>query len=235
MRDLRRMTALADRGRELLSRNVRADIPTNGPWYRIEAAAGGRTTVRLYGFIGDEWDGVTASAFMTELDAIGKGGIDLHINSGGGSVFDGVSIYSALKNHPSDVTSYVDGVAASAASFVAMAGDEIVMEKPAKLMVHDASGLVLGNKYDMREMLDLLDELDGTIADIYADRTGKPASQWAAAMDANRGGGTWYSSAAAVEAGLADRVANDNAATESPATDRATQLIRARARATLRG
>jgi ATP-dependent protease ClpP protease subunit len=227
MKDLARLTALAERGRQL------ADAHKANPGkLSVRSAAAGRTTVMVYGYIGQTWyddEGVTAASFARELAGIGDGGIDLHLNSGGGSVFDAIAMHAALLNHPSDVVAYVDGVAASAASFLAMAGGEIVIEKPAKMMIHDASGVVLGNKRDMREMADLLDELDGTIAQMYADRTGKPAAHWAAAMEQT----TWYSSAEAVKAGLADRVANDS----KPAApeDRRSQLIRARARVALRG
>jgi ATP-dependent protease ClpP protease subunit len=228
MRDLTRLVALAERGRRLTDQH--RGQPGS---LRVQAAGGGRTAVMVYGFIGDSWyeDGVTAASFAKELAGIGNGGIDLHLNSGGGSVFDAIAMHAALLNHSSDVTSYVDGIAASAASFLAMAGDEIVIEKPAKMMIHNASGLVLGNKADMREMADLLDELDGTIAQIYADRSGRPAKEWAAAMDAE----TWYGSAQAVDAGLADRVANDSSSKTSAPEDRRTQLIRARARVALRG
>jgi ATP-dependent protease ClpP protease subunit len=226
MRDLGKLVALAERGRQL----ARAERSAPGS-LRVRAAATGRTSVLVYGHIGSSWfdeDGVTAASFARELAGIGDGGIDLHLNSGGGSVFDAIAMHAALLNHESDVVSYVDGIAASAASFLAMAGDEIVIEKPAKMMIHDASGLVLGNKRDMREMADVLDELDGTIADIYADRTGKPASVWAAAMEQE----TWYGSAEAVKAGLADRVANDN--NKAAPEDLRSQRIRARARVALR-
>lgn len=192
-------------------------------------ASSGRTKVMVYGYIGDTWfdDGVTAAAFVRELDAIGNGGIDLHLNSGGGSVFDAIAMHAALVNHPSDVQARVDGIAASAASFLAMAGDEIVIEKPAKMMIHNALGLVIGNRHLLREEADVLEEIDNTIAGIYADRSGRPAAEFAAAMDRE----TWYNASQAVDAGLADRVANDNAAPE----DRRSQLIRARARVTLGG
>jgi len=226
VRDLDKLVALAERGQQLAG--AQREKPGQ---VRVRAAADGRTAVMVYGYIGSTWfddEGVTAASFARELAGIGDGGIDLHLNSGGGSVFDAIAMHAALLNHNSDVVSYVDGVAASAASFLAMAGDEIVVEKPAKMMIHNSSGLVLGNKADMREMADVLEELDGTIADIYADRTGKPASVWAAAMDRT----TWYSSAQAVEAGLADRIANDSKAAPE---DRRTQMIRARARVALRG
>lgn len=230
MRNVQRLEALAARWA-----GIRGATDTTGRGVQLRysiraaAAAGARATVRVYGTIGDTWwdDGVTASGFAQELDAIGPDGIDLHINSGGGSVFDAIAMHAALVNHPSDVTAYVDGIAASAASFLAMAGDEVVMEKPARMMIHNASGIVLGNAADMREMADVLEGLDATIAQIYADRSGRPAAEFAAAMDRE----TWYTSADAVAAGLADRVANDRAA--APADRARETAIRARARQTL--
>jgi len=226
VRDLSKLVALADRGRVLAA--VRPGEPGS---LRVTAAAGGRTDVRVYGYIGSVWDegGITAAGFAKELDRIGDGGIDLHLNSGGGSVFDAVAMHAALLNHPSDVVSYVDGVAASAASFLAMAGGEVVIEKPAKMMIHDAQGLTYGGPAEHAEMLELLNELSDTIAEMYADRAGGKVADWRAAMRDT----TWYSSAQAVEAGLADRVANDSKA--SAPEDRRSQLIRARARVALRG
>lgn len=220
---LDRAVALAERGRRMVTR------PENvgGDWYRIRNATGDRAELLIYGYIGDDWDGVSAASFRSELSAITAKAIDVHINSGGGLVFDGVAIHAALKNHPATVDVTVDGIAASAASFVAMAGDTITIEKPAKLMIHDAAGVVIGNAADMREFADLLDELSDTIATIYADRAGGSVASWRDAMRAE----TWYSAADAVKAGLADRVANDTAGPE----DRRSQMIRARARVTLRG
>ena len=228
--NLRRLEALAERGRRL----ARPGPSARGDWYRITAAGDDRAEVFIYGTIGDDWneDGVTAASFVKGLRAITAPRIDLHLNSPGGLVFDGVAIYSALRNHPAAVTSFVDGVAASAASFVAMAGEEIVIEKPAKMMIHDANGLVLGNAADMREMADLLDDLSDTIAGIYADRAGKTVAHWRAAMRAQ----TWYGAAEAVAAGLADRVAGDGKQNGKAAPeDRRSQLVRARARVALGG
>jgi ATP-dependent protease ClpP protease subunit len=197
----------------------------SGDWYRIENADGDRAELYIYGVIGSDWDpdDVTAGSFTRDLRNIKAPNIDLHINSPGGLVFDGVAIYSALLNHPATVDVSVDGIAASAASFVAMAGDTITVEKPAKMMIHNAHGLVIGNADDMREMADLLADLDGTIATIYSDRAGGPVEKWREAMRAE----TWYSASEAVEAGLADRVANDKA---SAPDNRRSQMIRARAR-----
>lgn len=204
--------------------------PTNGNagWsFRIQNAAKGRAKLFVYDVVG--WD-MTAEDFVQQVHALDVTGIDLHINSPGGFAFDGVAIYSALKNHKANVTTYVDGLAASAASFIAMAGDEIVIEKPAKMMIHDARVLVEGSQADLRVYSDLMGELSDTIAGIYADRAGGKPGDWRAAMRANGDKGTWYSAHAAVDAGLADRVANDSPTPE----DRSSQLIRARARVLLK-
>lgn len=221
--NLDNLLALAERGRRFKDSRKSAEILND--WFRV-TNAGERAEILIYGPI-DDWDGVSASSFVRELRGITAKNIDLHINSPGGLVFDAVAIYSALKNHPATVDVHVDGLAASAASFVAQAGDSITIEKPAKMMIHDANGLVLGNAADMREMADLLDELSDTIAGIYADRAGGTVAKWREAMRAE----TWYGAADAVKAGLADRVANEG--TPAP-EDRRSQEIRARARVALR-
>lgn len=222
--DLQRLASLAQRGRELARAAPRA---AGGDWFRI-AATDDRAKVYIYGPIGDFWDegSVTAAAFVKALDAIAAPVIELRINSPGGLVFDGVAIYSALKNHPATVDVTVDGVAASAASFVSQAGDSVAIEKPARMMIHDAGGLVLGTAKDMRQMADLLDELSDTIANIYLDRAGGTLASWREAMDAE----TWYGAEQAVSAGLADRVAGDKS---SAPEDRRSKMIRARARVAL--
>lgn len=198
---------------------------TGQDWFRITNADATVAEVHVYDQIG--MYGITAADFVKGLADIKAKQIDMHLNSPGGDVFDAIAMHAALVNHPATVNAIVDGVAASAASFLAMAGDTISMEKPAKMMIHDASGLTIGNEADHRQMADLLGQISDTIAGIYADRTGKPVADWRAAMRAE----TWYSAAQAVDAGLADRVLNDTAAPEN----RRSQLIRARARVTLRG
>lgn len=219
-----RLLELADQARARMSRPPSASA---GDWFTIRNADADRAEVYIYGVIGDDWDGgVTAAGFVDELRAITAPAIDLHINSPGGLVFDGIAIHSALLNHAARVDVSIDGVAASAASFVAMAGDQVVIEKPAKMMIHDASGLVMGTAADMRQFADVLDELSNTIAGIYADRAGGTVATWRDAMTRE----TWYSSTAAVEAGLADRVGNDAGTTNATPKSRREQLIRARAR-----
>jgi ATP-dependent protease ClpP protease subunit len=216
-----KLLELANRAKSL----VKPPEARSGDWFRVVNANGERAELYIYGVIGDDWnpEDVTASQFVNALKEITASSIDLHINSPGGLVFDGVAIYSALKNHSATVNVSVDGIAASAASFVAMAGDSIAIEKPAKMMIHDARGLVIGNSDDMTEMASLLNELSDTIAEIYSDRAGGSVESWRAKMKAE----TWFSSAEAVKSGLADRVANDKA---SAPESRSSQLVRARAR-----
>ena len=196
-------------------------------WYQIKNATKDRAEIFLYGAI-DDWDGISAAGFTQELRNVTASAIDLRINSPGGLVFEAVAIYTALKRHPATIDVHVDGLAASAASFVAMAGDSVSIEKPAKMMIHDARGIVIGNAEDMRTMGVLLDELSDTIASIYADRTGKSVTHWRSEMRAE----TWYSAEQSVKAGLADHVAGQQVSSTDSARS---QLIRARARVALRG
>lgn len=175
--------------------------PEGRTWYRIEnAAASGPVEVFLYAEIG-MW-GVTADMFLDELTPLGGRDITLRINSEGGEVFDGVAIYNALQRHNGRINAHVDGLAASAASFIAMAADEIIMEPGSQMMIHDAIGFCFGNEAEMEKMCAMLGRTSGTIAMIYAERAGGEAEAWREVMRGER----WYDGAAAVAAGLADRV-----------------------------
>lgn len=170
--------------------------------YRMQNSADNAsiTEVLLYDEIG--MFGVSASQFVADLQEVDTAEIHLRINSPGGDVFQGIAIMNSLKRHKAKVTTFVDGIAASAASFIAMAGDEVVMSQNAELMVHDAWGLAIGNAADMRELADRLDASSNNIASIYADKAGGTVADWRAAMENE----TWYSDKEAVSAGLADRV-----------------------------
>jgi ATP-dependent protease ClpP protease subunit len=168
-------------------------------WYTIRARGTG-AEVLIYDEIGAY--GVSAKGFLAELGALPDGvPIDLRLNSPGGSVFDAVAIYNALQRHDGTITVWIDGVAASAASYVAMAGDEIVMPENAFLMIHDPSGLVMGTAADMREMADTMDKIAGAMVRGYAARSGRSEEEIAALMAAE----TWFDAEAALEAGLATR------------------------------
>lgn len=177
--------------------------PEGRTWYRIDNRGEASTPIDvfIYGEIGF-W-GVTAEAFLTDLGQHGSRDITLRINSEGGEVFDGVAIYNALQRHAGRIEGHVDGLAASAASFIAMACDEIVVEPGAQMMIHDAIGMCYGNAAEMTKMVKMLNTTSDTIAAIYAERAGGAPADWRALMSAED---TWYDGPAAVAAGLADRV-----------------------------
>lgn len=166
----------------------------------VRAAAGEPTEILLYDEIGP-W-GVTAKDFLAALDDAGPGPIRVRINSPGGSVFDGLAMHSALVARGGQVECVVDGIAASAASFIAMAGATLAMHESSMLMIHNASGLVYGNRHAMTQTAGVLAKIDGQLAAIYAGKTGAPMQDMSAAMDAE----TWYTAAEAQAAKLCDSV-----------------------------
>lgn len=169
-------------------------------WYAIRARGNG-AEVAIYDEIGAH--GVSAKGFLAELGALPEGTpLDLRLNSPGGSVFDAVAIHNAVQRHAGRVTVWIDGIAASAASYIAMAGDEIVMPQNAFLMIHDPSGLVMGTAADMRAMAEALDKVGGSLAAGYAAKSGRPFEEIAALMAAE----TWLDAAEALALGFADRL-----------------------------
>lgn len=188
-----------------MTKNLKPVFNLDGhPWYRITNEAGEKAKVYIYAPIGSSfWEqGVTANDFVKELDDLDVDEIELHVNSPGGSVYEGIAIRNALVQHKATVTTIVDGLAASAASYIALAGDEVIMAPNSELMIHDASGLCMGWASDMKKMADDLDRISDNIASMYADKAGGDAKDWRKAMLAE----TWYSADEAVSAGLADRV-----------------------------
>lgn len=173
-----------------------------GRWYRIENAAGARATVRIYDAIGG-WFGLTASDFARELDEVTAAEIDLRVNSPGGDVWEAMAIMNALRAHPARVTAYVDGLAASAASYVVAGGaEEVVMGLGTELMIHNPTAMTWGDADLHRDSADRLDSISDNLATIYQRKAGGELSDWREAMAAE----TWYSAEEAVAAGLADRV-----------------------------
>lgn len=173
---------------------------TSRGWYSITNVSQTEVEVLIYDYIGV--GGISADEFIQELNSIKANNITLRINSNGGDVFDGFAIFNAIHRHKAKVTAYVDSIAASAASFIVMAADEIVMSPHSQLMIHDAQGLALGSAGDMQKMAGLLDKVSDNIASVYAERTGKSVPEWRALMKEE----TWFSDEEAVAAGLADRV-----------------------------
>ncbi|MFF0140467.1 head maturation protease, ClpP-related [Streptomyces sp. NPDC005227] len=169
-------------------------------WYRItNAASPDEAEVMLYDEIGG-WYGATADQFIADLRGVTSPNLRVRINSPGGSVFEGIAIANALRSHPGNVIVQVDSVAASIASVIAMAGDRVEMAPNSMLMIHDASGVCLGNASDMEEMAQLLALISDNIADAYVAKAGGTREGWRAAMRAE----SWYLPEDAVTAGLAD-------------------------------
>jgi len=178
------------------------------PTTRPRAVAdGSRTRLDLVDEIGF-W-GISAQAFVDELLSIDTSVVELHISSPGGDVFDSLVMFNALADHPARVEVVVEGVAASAASFIAMAGDTVKMNRGSQLMLHDAATLTAGNQDDHLRTAELLGRMSDVIASIYAGRAGGDVEHWRDLMRVNGAAGTWFSGPEAVEAGLADESVED--------------------------
>jgi len=170
-------------------------------WYSICALNEG-AEISIYDEIGAY--GVSAKAFLADLGKLpDKAPLTLRLNSPGGSVFDAVAIYNALQRHAGTVTVAIDGIAASAASYIAMAGDEIIMPENAFLMIHDPSGMVMGTAGDMRAMAEALEKIGASLNKGYAAKSGKSEKDIAALMAAE----TWFDAADALDMGFADTMA----------------------------
>ncbi|MEG2264104.1 peptidase [Hafnia paralvei] len=170
-------------------------------WYSIQAKSSGSADIRIYDEIG-MW-GITAKQFSDELSAVGQvNQIDLHIHSPGGDVFDGIAIYNLLNKHPAQITVYIDGLAASMASVIAMAGDKVVMPENAMMMIHKPWGISGGNANEMRDYADLLDKVEGVLIPAYASKTGKSTDELSSMLE----GETWLNGRECVEQGFADEL-----------------------------
>jgi HK97 family phage prohead protease len=198
------------------------------PWYAIRNAAdpaqapapGEPATVFIFDEIGGSF-GVDAKTFAADLEEIDAPRINVRINSPGGSVFDAIAIHSALLHHPAKVRTYVDGLAASAASVIAMAADPyddstdsggVVMMPGSQLMIHDASAVQDGNAAEMGKMQTFLDRQSANVADMYQRRAGGTSAEWRELMLAE----TWLFAREAVDAGLADHLEEAAAAVRDP-------------------
>jgi len=170
-------------------------------WFSIKAKAAGAAEIKIYDEIG-MW-GITARQFSDELSALGQvKQISLFIHSPGGDVFDGIAIYNLLKKHPANITVHIDGLAASMASVIAMAGDKVVMPENAMLMIHKPWGISGGNANEMRDYADLLDKVEAVLIPAYATKTGKSTDELAQMLE----GETWLNGRECVEQGFADEL-----------------------------
>lgn len=185
----------------------------------VKAASEGDASISIYEVIGeDPWTGggVTVKRIDAALRSIGSKDVTVNINSPGGDVFEGIAIYNRLREHQGKVNVKVLGLAASAASIIAMAGDNIQVGASSFIMIHNAWVLAIGNRHDMREVADFLEPFDRALADVYVARTGQELAAVQAAMDAE----TWMNGSQAVELGYADAVlAADAMTTDEEVSD----------------
>ncbi|MCO5412857.1 MULTISPECIES: head maturation protease, ClpP-related [Ralstonia] len=177
--------------------------------FNVVASGDNEVTVYLYDYIvsDDWWGGVSATTFVKELAGITADVIHLRVNSPGGDVFAARAMETALRGHSAKVIAHVDGLAASAASFLIMAADEIEISDGAFLMIHKAWTALWGNADDLRSEADLLDKIDATLVRTYEQRSGQSADDISAWMTAE----TWFGADEAVEKGFADRKADASA------------------------
>ena len=189
---------------------VRAEIP---------GASGddSKAVLRIYDPIDSwgEWFGLSAKEFGLALDALPDtvDEIELHVNSPGGEVHEGLAILNQLRQHKASVTVIIDGLAASAASFIAMGADQVLIAPNAEVMIHNAWGLAMGDSGDMQKMADDLDRINTNLARIYQSKAGGDVAHWLEAMRVE----TWYSDDEAVTAGLADGIYREEP--EEPAAE----------------
>lgn len=181
-------------------RRPRASAKSNS-WFRMQASADNEADIYIYDEIG-YW-GVTARQFVNDLKALGDvTHINLHINSPGGDVFDGIAIFNALKFHGAAITVHIDGLAASMASVIAMVGNPVIMPENTMMMIHKPWGFSGGDANDMRDYADLLDKVESVLIPAYAEKTGKTTEEIAAMLEDE----TWMDGKECLELGFADQV-----------------------------
>jgi ATP-dependent Clp protease protease subunit len=213
---------LADRHREASGRQK----------FRAEMS-GGRGALYIYDVIGEDWwtgGGVTAKSVQAALDGMkGATALDVYVNSPGGDIFEGKAIKAQLDRFPGEVVVHVDGIAASAATFIAMAGDRILTAPAATWMIHEVWAGAVGRASDMRAMADVLDMENGTFAETYAKRTGQSVEDVRAWMAAE----TWMTAADAKARGFTDEISeaqsSDGGADVAALLNNLSATLRARA------
>lgn len=175
--------------------------------FKVRDEAGtARATVYLYGTIGADWwdedSSNTAKEFAKTLEALDPKPLDIRIDSSGGDVYEGFAIASAIQRYGGETVAYIDGLAASAASYIAEVCGHVVMNDYAQIMIHKAWTVASGNSDDLLAMVDRLDAIDDNIAGLISKRSGMGVAEVREAMRAE----TWYSAADALDAGLCDEV-----------------------------
>lgn len=188
---------------------VRSDIGVEvierwNPDVRAAADDESDTSISILDVIGQDWwgEGVTAKRVSAALRQIGKRDVVVNVNSPGGDFFEGLAIYNTLREHPAKVTVKILGLAASAASVIAMAGDEVLIGRAGFLMIHNTWVVASGDRHALRDVADWLEPFDSASVDIYAARSGQDEKKLAQMLDRE----TWIGGQTAVDQGFADRL-----------------------------
>ncbi len=177
---------------------------TARPFWSIRNLEGDEAELRIYEEIGF-WEDTTASAFADSLNAIKAGTIHVRINSPGGYIGDAMAIYQQLKDHPARIITHIDGLAASAATYPALAGDEVIINRGGVFMIHDPLSVAMGSADVLRKEAEALDKFKAAIVAVYGAETGNTAdklSKWMADE-------TWFTADEAVSNGFADKLADE--------------------------
>lgn len=188
----------------------------------VQAATEGDNTISILDTIGEDFFGMgtTAKRISAALRSIGQKPVTVNVNSPGGDYFEGLAIYNLLREHPEPVTVNILGLAASAASVIAMAGDEIRIARAGFLMMHNVWIIAMGDRHDLRDAAEWLETIDASLADLYASRTGMDTKEIGKMLDKE----TWLGGQKAVDAGFADGLLPSDAAKEVPSEEAANSL-----------
>ena len=175
-------------------------------WYKIEALSEDSTEVMIYDVIG--WPFNDAGEIIRALAGIDTKTVTVRINSPGGDVFDTMAIFNALQSHKSKIVTRIESLAASAASFIALAGKEVQAYQNAMFMIHDPWVLAAGNQYDLREIADILEKISGNMVDIYSQNSKVGKKEIREMLKAE----TWFTAKEAREKGFVDTIIDGKAA-----------------------
>lgn len=179
-------------------------------WYKIEAKAeSDAAEILIYDIVG--WPFIEADTFVRDLSTISAKTITVRINSPGGDVFDGTAIFNALKNHPARIVTRVEGLAASIASIIALAGDEVQAHANTMFMIHNSWAVGIGDQHALRETADILAKIDSNILDVYYAKTGHGKKELKQMMNDE----TWFTAKEAEERGFVDTIIETQASAQA--------------------
>lgn len=198
---------------ERFRKHRQAFNPSGRSWYRVNSEDSNKATIYIYDAIG--FFGIEANRLVQDIDQLEADEITLRINSPGGDVFDGAAIYNALERHPATIHAHIDGIAASMASLIALAGDTVEMAENAFYMIHKPWSMALGTADDFRSEADLLDKIEGTAVGVYAKRSGMSNEEITGLLAAE----TWYTADEAKEAGFIDKISGSDKESRSSKFD----------------